>query len=111
MRLARGGGEACIDWDAEAGTGGGIHSEHPPPSPEEEVWRGGGGPLSGRQDPFHLRLRKGGWERDLDLCKLGERWGMGSSGTLEKYGVARQGGWASCPVGEEGSSSASFQDP
>ena len=37
-----------------------------------------GGTLSRRQDPFHLRLRKGGWERVPDLCKLGERWGMGA---------------------------------
>lgn len=68
--------------------------------------------MSRRQDPFHLRLRKVGWERVPDLCKLGERWGVGGSGTLEKWSRGGgAGGWASCPVGEEGSSSASFQDP
>ena len=82
-----------------------------PQAPRKRCGGAGRGPSSGRQDPFHLKLRKGGWEGDPNLCKLGERWGMGSSGTLEKCGVARQGGWASCPVGEEGSSSASFQDP
>ena len=64
-----------------------------PPNPALRKRCGGaGGTLSRRQDPFHLRLRKGGWERVPDFCKLGERWGMGGSGTLEKCGVAAGGG-------------------
>lgn len=91
--------------DAEAGTGeAATDSEFPPPAPRK--MRRGCGTLSRRQDPFHPRLRKGGWERVPDLCKLGERW-VGGSGTLEKWSHVGRG-WASCPVGEEGSSSASF---
>lgn len=55
--------------------------------------------MSRRQDPFHLRLRKVGWERVPDLCKLGERWGVGGSGTLEKWSRGGGGGVGIMPSG------------
>lgn len=77
MRLARGGGEACIDWDAEAGTGGGIHSEHPPPSPEEEVWRGGAGALEWETGPLSSETQERGMGRGSQSLQAGRKVGDG----------------------------------
>lgn len=79
-------------WMQRLGLGeAATDSEPPPPAPRKRC-REAGGTLSRRQDPFHLRLRKVGWERVPDLCKLGERWGVGGSGTLEKWSRGGGGG-------------------
>lgn len=103
---------ACADmgWRGwRRGGEGGAHGQR-------EALRkrcGGAWALSGRQNLLQLRRGKGGRGKALRFPKLGEEMGGGGSGTLETSGAARLGicGWASCPVGKEGSVSVSLQDP
>lgn len=106
MRVARGELRPAWTWDGEAGDSGLGQA-----SPDERC--GGPGPCV-EQTPFIWDSGKEGGQGCPISTGLPAREGGGveGSGALES-GAARLGhcGWASCPVGEKGSSSAPRQDP
>lgn len=113
MRVARGGGEACVDvgW---RGWRLGEASTESEMSPRKRKMCGEARGLEWETGPPSSETQERGTGKGSLISASRER--GGGAGRLRNPGEvwshpAQQWGWASCPVREEGSSSAPLQDP